>query len=332
MVSEPIFRQRAEEELATSAGSFPPEERAELLETCVADVYGFGPLQAIMSEPGVNDIVVTSPNSIFVDRGAGLSPSDVKFRSEAHLFAFVVRHLSRVGKAIDRVRPVADATLLDGSRLHVVGPPVSDGGIQLSIRRFGTHFGLEELVSNGSLTPKDAAFLRDAVAARKNLIVAGGPGAGKTTLMAALLSTVDPAHRIVGIEDVPELRPRHPQYVRLLTRESNSPALTQTSVRDLVREALRMRPDRLVVGEVRGPEALDMISAMSTGMDGSMTTIHASSSAGAMTRLEGLVRLASGSDQATAMARNAVDLVVFIQRQPDGRRVIRDIAEPSRSQ
>ena len=178
---------------------------------------------------------------------------------------------------------------------------------------------MDELIASGMVTDGDASILRQAVQERRNILLAGGPGAGKTTLLGALLSEVDPAQRIVGVEDVPELRPVHPQYVRLLTRKTSGAGLMESSVRDLVREALRMRPDRLIVGEVRGPEALDMVTAMTTGMDGSMTTIHASSPEGAMQRLGTLLKMASGSVHADSLARDAIDLVVFIRRDAERR-------------
>ena len=322
LVDEAEFRERAGKVLAGLELGLSPGDAAGALNAAADDVYRYGPLTPLMTQPGVTDIVVNAPDRIFVDHGEGLRPADVRFRSAEHVFAFAAHHLSSVGKSVSRASPTADADLPDGSRLHVVAPPVSGSCVILAIRRFRAAMRMSELEASGMIRPADAASLRAAVAQRRNILIAGGPGAGKTTLLGALLGEADPAHRIVGVEDVPELRPHHPQYVRLLTRRSSNVGVVDTSVRDLVREALRMRPDRLIVGEVRGPEAFDMVSAMTTGMDGSMTTIHASSTATALQRLETLLQMASGSDQASALARTAIDLVVFIRRGEDGARIV----------
>ena len=325
LVDEAVFRANAVSALRGLRLDLTGEEQTHVIETCADEVYRYGPLTPLMQQSDVTDIVVNGPTDVFVDRGGGLRRSDAAFRSPQHLHAFAVRHLARAGKAVNRASPVADTDLDDGSRLHVVGPPVSGGSMTLSIRKFRTDMGLAGLVGAQGVSIADAELLKTFVDQRKNILIAGGPGAGKTTLMGALLGEVALDQRIVGIEDVPELRPKHPHYVRLLTRRSSGPYLVETSVRDLVREALRMRPDRLVVGEVRGPEALDMVSAMTTGMDGSMTTIHASSAAGAVKRLGALLEIASGSEHARRMAGEAIDVVIFIRRQPDGRRTIEAI-------
>jgi len=246
----------------------------------------------------------------------------VQFRDLQHLRSFITKHVSRMGRVINRASPVVDVDLPDGSRLHAVIAPLASSGAAVSIRKFRQNMTLDDIVARGSMARSDADFLREQVRLRKNMVIAGGPGAGKTTLLAALLDLVDPTQRIVGIEEVPEIRPRRSQYVRLLTRKAVGAYVIESSARDLVREALRMRPDRLVIGEVRGPEALDMISAMSTGMDGSMTTLHASSAEAALDRLDVLLELASGSPAAAKLARQAIDLVVFLRRRDDGFRVV----------
>jgi pilus assembly protein CpaF len=302
-----------------------PAWMTDQISACADEVYRYGPLTALMQAGDVTDIVVNGPDEILVDRGRGLYPDTARFRSADHLYAFAARRLGRAGRTVNRASPLAEVDMEDGSRLHVVAPPISGACVKLSIRKFRASMRLETIVESGMISVEDANFLRDAVRARKNIIVAGGPGAGKTTLMGALLDEVDPSQRIVGIEDVPELRPDRAQYVRLLTRRSNGPFMEETSVRDLVREALRMRPDRLVVGEVRGSEALDMVTAMSTGMAGSMTTLHANSAASALDRLEVLLHMASGSARSVELGRRAVDLVIFIRRLEDGRRVVESI-------
>lgn len=325
LCAEPVFRGAAARALFDLKLALTPAETQHVIDVCADDVYRHGPLTPLMADPYITDIIINGADEIFVDRGDGLRPAGVSFRSDQHLKAYAMRHLARAGKTVNRASPVGEADLDDGSRLHVVAPPIAGAAMKLSIRRFRTAMALDGLVASGGLAARDADVLRQAVADRKNLLIAGGPGAGKTTLMGALLGEVAPTQRIVGVEDVPELRPAHPQYVRLLTRRASGPYIVESAVRDLVREALRMRPDRLVVGEVRGPEALDMISAMTTGMDGSMTTIHASSVPGAMQRLSVLLEMAAGSDKAPQMAREAIDLVVFVRRLPDGRRAIEAI-------
>lgn len=307
------------------ADGLVPAWMAEQIPSCADEIYRYGPLTPLMMAGDITDIVVNGPDEILVDRGQGLLPEPVRFRSADHLYAFAARRLGRAGRTVNRASPLAEVDMEDGSRLHVVAPPISTGAVQLSIRKFRASMRLETIVESGMISAQDAQFLREAVGSRKNIIVAGGPGAGKTTLMGALLDEVDPRQRIVGIEDVPELRPARAQYVRLLTRPANGPFMAETTVRDLVREALRMRPDRLVVGEVRGTEALDMVTAMSTGMAGSMTTLHANSAASALDRLEVLLHMASGSVRSVELGRRAVDLVIFIRRQDDGRRVVESI-------
>lgn len=319
---EQDFRDRME---MLVADGVVPAWMAEHIPACADEVYRYGPLTALMQASDITDIVVNAPDEILVDRGGGLYPEPIRFRGPDHLYAFAARRLGRAGRTVNRASPLAEVDMEDGARLHVVAPPISGDCVKLSIRKFRASMRIETIVESGMISPEDAAFLREAVRARKNIIVAGGPGAGKTTLMGALLDEVDPRQRIVGIEDVPELRPSRSQYVRLLTRRANGPFMVETSVRDLVREALRMRPDRLVVGEVRGTEALDMVTAMSTGMAGSMTTLHANSAQSALDRLEVLLHLASGSARSVELARRAVDLVIFIRRLDDGRRIVDSI-------
>lgn len=298
---------------------------AEHIPACCDEIYRYGPLTRLMAAGDITDIVVNGPDEVLVDRGQGLFPEPIRFRSADHLYAFAARRLARAGRTVNRASPLAEVDMEEGSRLHVVAPPIATGSVQLSIRKFRAAMRLEAIVESGMISAQDATFLRQAVQSRKNIIVAGGPGAGKTTLMGALLDEVDPRQRIVGIEDVPELRPARAQYVRLLTRPANGPFMAETTVRDLVREALRMRPDRLIVGEVRGAEALDMVTAMSTGMAGSMTTLHANSAQAALDRLEVLLHMASGSARSVELGRRAVDLIIFIRRHDDGRRLVESI-------
>lgn len=302
-----------------------PSWMSDQINACADEVYRYGPLTALMEADDITDIVVNGPDEVLVDRGGGLYADKARFRGPDHLYAFAARRLGRAGRTVNRASPLAEVDMEDGSRLHVVAPPISGASVKLSIRKFRASMRLDLIVESGMISGADAEFLREAVRSRKNIIVAGGPGAGKTTLMGALLDEVDPRQRIVGIEDVPELRPSRAQYVRLLTRRANGPFMEETSVRDLVREALRMRPDRLVVGEVRGSEALDMVTAMSTGMAGSMTTLHANSAKSALDRLEVLLHMASGSARSVELGRRAVDLVIFIRRLDDGRRVVESI-------
>ena len=287
-----------------------------------------GPLAGVLGEPAVTDVLVNAPDEVWIDRGDGLLRTDVRFPDEAAVRALAVRLAAAAGRRLDTGAPFADVRLADGSRLHAVLPPVSPRGTCLSLRVLaGRRFDLTALQACGTLTAAQAALVRRIVAGRLAVLVSGGTGTGKTTLLGALLGAVDPAERLVLVEDAAEVQAAHPHVVRLEGRTANVEGAGAITLRDLVRQALRMRPDRIVVGEVRGAEVLDLLVALNTGHDGGMATLHANSAGEVPARLEALGALA-GLDRAALHSQlaAAVDVVLHLARDQDGRRRLRDIA------
>ena len=302
------------------------------LEGCleVDDLLDLGPLADLLTDDGVTEILVNGPRSVHVEIDGRLQPLDVCFRDEHHLRAVIERLLAGSDRRLDESVPTVDAMLADGSRLNAVLPPVAVGGPLLTIRRpRARQLHLAELVRRGALPPQLAAFLHAAVMGRLNILVSGGAGAGKTTLLAALCSLVPADQRIVTIEDVAELRIEHPHVAAQQCRPAHTDGITSVDVRGLVRNTLRMRPDRIVVGEVRGAEAADMVAAMNTGHPGSMSTVHANSAEDALSRLETMISLAwQGGSPLTVRSClfSAVDLVVHCERDAAGVRRVTDVA------
>ncbi|MCB0978716.1 MAG: CpaF family protein [Acidimicrobiales bacterium] len=290
-----------------------------------ARLVGLGPLDDLLADDTVTDVVVNGPGVVWVDRGGYMERSGVEVDAEL-LELLIERVVAPLGRRVDPVHPVVDGRLPDGSRVHVVVPPLAVDGPCLTIRRFATRSITIEDVAG----PGVARILRDAVRSRANVIVAGGTGSGKTTLLNALAAEIDPRERIVTVEDAAELRLPGEHVVRLETRPSSVDGPAAVSARDLVRNALRMRPDRLLLGEVRGGEALDLVQAMNTGHDGSLSTLHANSCVDALRRLEALVLMAGIGlplDAVRDHIASAVDLVVHLVRGPDGRRYVDEVAE-----
>ena len=289
----------------------------------VDELSGAGPLEPLLREPGVTDVLVNGPGHVWVDRGAGLEPAPVRFADDDAVRRLAVRLAASVGRRLDDAAPWADVGLADGTRLHAVLPPVSGSGTCLSLRvlRRTTH-SLAELASFGTLPGESEELLRSMVARRLAFLVTGGTGSGKTTLLSALLGAADPRDRMVLCEDAAELAPAHPHVVRLVTRPPNVEGVGLVTLRDLVRQALRMRPDRLVVGEVRGAEVTDMLAALNTGHEGGCGTLHANRPAEVPARLEAL-GVAAGLDRAAvhSQAAAALALVVHLRRTRHGRRV-----------
>lgn len=307
------------------------EERNRLLQDIEDDALGLGPLQRVLEDDSVTEVMVNGHDTIYVERDGKIVRSGLRFASEQHLRRAIERIVSKVGRRIDESSPMVDARLSDGSRVNAVIPPLAVRGSSLTIRKFSaTPLTVADLVGFGSMSPQIAELLRAAVEARLNILVSGGTGTGKTTLLNVLSSFIPSGERIVTIEDAIELKLQQEHVVQLESRPRNMEGTGEVSIRDLVRNSLRMRPDRIVVGECRSGEALDMLQAMNTGHDGSISTLHANSPRDCIARLETLVLMA-GMDLPLRAIReqvaSAVDLIVQIQRLRDGTRRITHVTE-----
>lgn len=305
--------------------------REELATRIVRDTVGLGPLEVLLADPSVEEVMVNGPDEVYVERAGRIEEVDVRFPDEEELRNAIERILAPLGRRIDELSPMVDARLADGSRVNVVIPPLAVDGPAISIRRFGAaRPGPRELVERGSLSATQCELLEKAVRDRRSILVSGGTGAGKTTLLNALSGFIDPGERIVTIEDAAELRLQQRHVVRLESRPASVEGKGEVTVRDLLRNALRMRPDRIVIGEVRGPEALDLLTALNTGHEGALSTLHANSAADALSRLETLALMAGVGLPHEAIAeqvQRGVDLVVHVERRLDGSRRVAEIAE-----
>jgi pilus assembly protein CpaF len=307
------------------------QERERLAQEVLDEVFGLGPLEGLLADSSISDILVNTYKRVYIERKGILELTPLQFRDDAHLMSIIDRIVSAVGRRVDESSPMVDARLADGSRVNAIIPPLAVDGPCLSIRRFG-HDPLtaEDLVNNNSLTPVMLNLLIGCVKARLNILISGGTGAGKTTLLNVLSAAISDRERIVTIEDAAELQLHQDHVVRLETRPPNIEGKGAVQQRQLVINALRMRPDRIIVGEVRGEEALDMLQAMNTGHDGSLTTIHANTPRDAIGRLETMVAMASLNIPDTAIRRqvtSALDLVIQVNRMSDGTRKVTSIAE-----
>src|SRR4051812_19232961 len=313
------------------AAALPDAERSELADRGVRLATGLGPLEPVLSDPRVDEGMGNGPGEVWVERAGRIEPTSVGFGSDAELMHSIERILAPLGRRVDEASPLCDARLPDGSRVNVVIPPLALGGPCLTIRRFRRHgFSLDDLVDGGTLPGPLAEFLADRVRARAAILVSGGTGSGKTTTLNALSGAIPDGERIVTIEDAAELRLRQAHVVRLEARPANVEGRGEVTIRALVANALRMRPDRIVVGEVRGPEALDMLQALNTGHEGSLTTVHANSPAAALRRVETLALMAGVGLPHAAISEQvgtALDLVVHQIRGSDGARRIESVAE-----
>ncbi|MAD18810.1 MAG: hypothetical protein CMJ52_01115 [Planctomycetaceae bacterium] len=322
---------RVQDMLERSGHPLNADVRRRLIREVLDEVFGLGPLEPLFEDDEVSDILVNGPDSIFVERLGVLRPAGVRFRDDEHLMNVVQRIVRNSGRRLDERSPMVDVRLADGSRVNVIIPPLALEGPQLSIRRFsGVPFDLERLQGFGSMGPETGHLLRAAVSGRLNIVISGGAGVGKTTLLNALSADIGARERVITIEDAAELQLLGSHVVRLETRPVNLEGVGAIDARALVRNALRMRPDRIIVGECRGAEAFDMLQAMNTGHDGSMTTLHANSAKDAVHRLESMLSM-SGFDVPINILRDyiasAMDLVVHMVRLPDGRRIIGDVSE-----
>ena len=325
------IRSLVREILAAESIPLNLEERDELIRQILDEIFGLGPLQPLMDDPTIADILVNTASSVYIERAGRLEPTDVRFHDDRHLLQVIDRIVSSVGRRIDDSSPMVDARLPDGSRVNAIIPPLAIDGPHLSIRKFNDD-GLsgEDLVRMGSLTEPMLRLLEGVVRGRLNVLVSGGTGAGKTTLLNILSGFIPSTERIVTVEDSAELRLRQDHVVRLETRPANLEGSGAVPQRLLVVNALRMRPDRIIVGEVRGAEAVDMLQAMNTGHDGSLTTLHANSPRDALSRLETMVAMAELNlpDRAVrAQIASAIDIVVQASRFSDGTRRVKQIAE-----
>jgi pilus assembly protein CpaF len=307
------------------------EERDKLIMQVLDEIFGLGPLQPLMEDPSIVDILVNTADTVYVERNGRLELTDVRFQSDRHLLQVIDRIVSSVGRRIDDTSPMVDARLPDGSRVNAIVPPLSIDGPHLSIRKFNDDgLSAEDLVRYGSLTEPMLQFLEMVVQARLNVLISGGTGAGKTTLLNVLSGFIPETERVVTVEDSAELRLRQRHVVRLETRMANVEGVGAIPQRMLVVNALRMRPDRIVVGEVRSAEAIDMLQAMNTGHEGSLTTLHANSPRDALSRLETMVAMASLNlpDRAVRVQiANAIDIIIQVSRLSDGSRRVKQIAE-----
>ena len=305
----------------------PAGDRETMVRELMDEVYGFGPLQPLMDDPEVSDVLVNGAGTVIVERNGLLQKTDVTFADDAHLLQFIQRMVGRAGRRIDEVSPMVDAKLPDGSRLHAVIPPLALRGPTLSIRRFKTRIvQFEDMVKLDTLAPEMADFLIQCVRGRMNVLLSGGTGAGKTTLLNNLSRFIPQTERVVTIEETAELQLQQADVVSLETRAPNVEGKGLITPRDLLRNSLRMRPDRIIVGEARGGEVLDMLQAMNTGHDGSMSTVHANDTRDALNRLELMIAL-SGAELPTHVARQyiaaAVQILVHIARLSTGEPVMR---------
>ena len=309
--------------------------RARIRELILRDTVGLGPLEQLLADPAVTEVMVNGADAVYVECGGRIEPTEVRFASEGALRDAIERILAPLGRRVDELSPMVDARLADGSRVNVVIPPLSVDGPALSIRRFtAARPGPDELVASGTLTAELRDLLAAAVRARRSILISGGTGAGKTTLLNALSAYIGPGERVITIEDAAELRLRQEHVVRLESRPPSVEGRGEVTIRDLLRNALRMRPDRIVIGEVRGREALDLVTALNTGHDGALSTVHANSPADALRRLETLAMMAGVGlphEAIREQVRRGIELVVHLARSPQGKRRVVEVGEVVRA-
>jgi pilus assembly protein CpaF len=317
--------------LTEESATLSADQRQQVIRTIENEVMGMGPLEPLLADKSISDILVNGPRQVYVERRGKLELTEVSFNDDQHLMNIIDRIVSGVGRRIDESSPMVDARLKDGSRVNAVIPPLALDGPMLSIRRFAVELlGMADLVNLGSVTEQVANVLHGIVSARLNVLVSGGTGAGKTTMLNILSGYIPTVERIVTIEDSAELQLQQPHVVRLETRPANIEGKGEVTARDLVRNSLRMRPERIIVGEVRGAEALDMLQAMNTGHDGSLTTIHANTPRDALGRIENMVSMTGiqfPSKGLRTQIASAINVVLQIERHEDGKRRLVSLQE-----
>jgi len=319
------------EQLSLQKHALNLAERKRLVSDVLDELLGLGPLEPLLKDESITDILVNGAESVFVERHGKLEPSSIRFKDERHLLRIIQKIVAAVGRRVDEASPYVDARLADGSRVNAIIPPLAVDGSLLSIRKFArVPIDMERLVALGSVPQSVAAVLRAIVAARRNVLISGGTGSGKTTMLNAMSAYIDEAERIVTIEDSAELQLQQAHIARLETRPANIEGNGEVTQRELVKNALRMRPDRIIVGEVRAGEAFDMLQAMNTGHDGSMTTVHANTPRDALSRVEQMIGM-SGIDIAPRSARaqiaSAINVVIQVGRLADGKRRLMSLSE-----
>ncbi|MGM7703774.1 CpaF family protein [Pseudalkalibacillus sp. Hm43] len=324
---ERLVKQMIEEERVI----IPQNEMDQVIRQIINESVGYGPLEALLQDDSITEIMVNGPKEVYIERSGKLEQADIQFKDNQHIRHIIDRIIAPLGRRIDESSPMVDARLMDGSRVNAVIPPITLDGPSISIRKFNkTPFAMEDLIEFGSFTDRMGDFLRAAVQAKLNVLVSGGTGSGKTTLLNVLSDSIPRGERIVTIEDMAELRFTYDNLVRMEARPANMEGKGEVTIRQLVKNALRMRPDRIIVGEVRSSEAIDMLQAMNTGHEGSLTTVHANSPKDALGRLEAMV-IMSGLSLTVDVIRGyfvgALDLIVQTSRQTDGQRKIVSIAE-----
>ena len=325
-VEEQLHKALAQERLALAQA-----ERQQLVQSVFDDVLGYGPIDRLLRDPGINEVMVNGPDNIFIERNGKMEETDVKFVDETHLRRIIDKIVSQVGRRVDEATPMVDARLPDGSRVNVVVSPLAIGGPFMTIRRFATDpFKVDDLINMGTIASQTAHFMDACVRGRMNVVVSGGTGTGKTTLLNVLSSFIPTDERIITIEDAKELQLQQPHVLSLEGRPPNIEGKGEVRIRELVRNSLRMRPDRIVVGEVRGAEALDMLQAMNTGHDGSLTTVHSNSPRDTLSRIE-TMSLMAGMDLPVRVIReqmaSALDVIIHLSRLRDGTRRVTHVSE-----
>jgi len=338
-IDEPYFRRKAEVAFKTilkeNKISLSSSEQEELLSEIVSYLLGLGPIDTLLKDPNISEIMVNGPQQVYIEKNGTLESTDIAFKDEEHLSYFIDKIISPLGRRVTEFEPYVDARLKDGSRVNIVRSPVSSVGPILTIRKFSHRIlNVDDLINLGTLNDLSAQFLRACVVARLNILICGGASSGKTTLLNVLGSFIPEGERVITIEDTREFHFPRKHTVHLETRPSNIEGKGEISIRDLLKNSLHMRPDRIIVGEVRSDEVLDMIQAMNTGHDGSMTTLHANSPLEAMDRLEVLALMGSlnmSSEVAKRQTISALDVVIHMNRFPDGCRKITQISEVVKS-
>jgi pilus assembly protein CpaF len=325
------FRPIIGEVLAELKLTLNRREQFALEKVLVDELLGLGPLEELINDPDISDIMVNGPEQTYIEKKGKLIIAPIQFRDEAHLFQIAQRIVNSVGRRVDQTTPLADARLKDGSRVNVIVPPLSLRGTAISIRKFSAKpITLDMYVGFGSLSPQMATFLKIAGACRFNIVISGGTGSGKTTMLNALSKMIDPGERVLTIEDAAELRLQQPHWLPLETRPPNLEGQGEVTIRDLVKNSLRMRPDRVILGEIRGSECFDLLAAMNTGHDGSMCTLHSNSPRECLGRMENMVMMGDIKMPKEAISRqiaDSVDIIVQVKRLRDGSRRVTNITE-----